>query len=71
MVAWVAQARLNLSKIQELCFRFPLDQYLSDLEKDMVFQFYELSSAEEPYKKQKSRVSWLALGEPGIPFLVW
>lgn len=64
----MAQARLNLSKIQELCSRFPQDQYLSDLEKDLVFQFYELSFAEEAYKKQKSKVSWLALRDKNTRF---
>ncbi|XP_058189336.1 uncharacterized protein LOC131306921 [Rhododendron vialii] len=59
----VQAARVNLSKIQSLCLRFGHDQALCDLEKDLVQQFYALSSAEEAYKQQKSRVNWLALGD--------
>lgn len=64
----VALAKVHLSKIQELCFRFPQDHYLSDLEKDLVQQYCALLSAEESYKKQKSRVSWLALGDKNTRF---
>ncbi|KAH7857816.1 hypothetical protein Vadar_016806 [Vaccinium darrowii] len=65
---WVMAARKNLSKIQRLCFRFSHDQFLCDLEKDLVQQFYALSQAEESYKKQKSRVNWLALGDKNTRF---
>lgn len=64
----VAVARANLSKIQELCFRFPQDNFLNNLEKDLVLQYFELSAAEESYKKQKSIVSWLPLGDRNTKF---
>lgn len=59
----VMKARENLAKIQDLCFKFPADLFLHDLEKDLVQQFHFLSHAEESYKRQKSRVNGLALGD--------
>ncbi|KAH7842871.1 hypothetical protein Vadar_009972 [Vaccinium darrowii] len=47
----VAVAKENLSKIQDICFKFPHDTYLRDLEKDLVLQYYGLSAVEESYKK--------------------
>lgn len=38
----VVAARANLSKIQSLYFMFPYDQFLLDLEKDLVQQFCAL-----------------------------
>ncbi|KAI8526575.1 hypothetical protein RHMOL_Rhmol12G0007000 [Rhododendron molle] len=61
-------ARENLAKILGLCFKFPADLFLHDLEKDLVQQFYSLSNTEESYKRQKSRVNWLALGDRNTKF---
>lgn len=47
----VETARSNLVKIQNLCFQFSHDVTLCELEKDLVRQFYALSSAEEAFKK--------------------
>ncbi|KAH7834595.1 hypothetical protein Vadar_017721 [Vaccinium darrowii] len=66
--ARVLAARENLAKVQKLCFKFTQDQFLSDPEKDLSQQFFALSSAEESYKKQKSRVHWLALGDKNTKF---
>lgn len=57
-----------MAKIQDLCFKLPQNQDLCDLEKDLVQQFMALSSAEEAYKKQKSRINWLALGDKNTRF---
>ncbi|XP_058185702.1 uncharacterized protein LOC131302927 [Rhododendron vialii] len=61
-------ARSNLVKIQNLCFQFSHDVTLCELEKDLGQQFYAPSSIEEVFKKQKSRVQWLALGDKNTKF---
>ncbi|KAH7840161.1 hypothetical protein Vadar_013495 [Vaccinium darrowii] len=67
-ITWVAVPRDNLAKIQDLCFRFPSDQFLSSLEKNLVHQFYVLSFAEEEYMRQKCRVQWLASRDRNTKF---
>ncbi|KAH7840787.1 hypothetical protein Vadar_021571 [Vaccinium darrowii] len=67
-VSKVAVPRDNLANIQDLCFRFPSDQFLSSLEKNLVHQFYVLSFAEEEYMRQKCRVQWLASRDRNTKF---
>lgn len=57
-----------MEQLQTLCFQNPGDTRLRDLEKAAVCNFMELSAAEESFKKQKSRVNWLALGDNHTKF---
>ncbi|KAI8572120.1 hypothetical protein RHMOL_Rhmol01G0173700 [Rhododendron molle] len=64
----VAQAREELSQVQSLCFSNPFDATLCAKEKEVLRTFMELSLAEEEFKKQKSRVQWLSLGDHNTRF---
>ena len=52
-----------LEEVQKEWFNTPFNQVLEMKEKDLLSKYVELSVAEEPFKKQKSRVKWLALGD--------
>ncbi|KAH7866733.1 hypothetical protein Vadar_024219 [Vaccinium darrowii] len=64
----VLQARQELTHVQEQCFQSPFDGALADMEKELYLKFIDLSQAEEAFKKQKSRVQWLALGDQNTRF---
>ncbi|KAG5564631.1 hypothetical protein RHGRI_000728 [Rhododendron griersonianum] len=64
----VVKAREELLHVQEQCFQNPYDAALVHLEKDLHLKFIDLSLAEESFKKQKSLVQWLALGDQNTRF---
>ncbi|KAH7850084.1 hypothetical protein Vadar_027677 [Vaccinium darrowii] len=64
----VGQAREELCHLQSLCFSNPHDADLCAKEKELLRSFMELSLAEEDFKKQKSRVKWLSLGDHNTRF---
>ncbi|KAI8561587.1 hypothetical protein RHMOL_Rhmol04G0351900 [Rhododendron molle] len=64
----VDQARQELASIQEQSFQRPHDTAFIEEEKNLPTRFVELSSAEESFKKQKSRIQWLALGDHNTRF---
>lgn len=64
----VTQARLELEAIQEQCFNHPGDGASQELERDLLCKLLNLSTAEESYKKLKSRVKWLSLGDKNTVF---
>lgn len=41
-----------------------------DMEKELLVSFSELSAAEEAFKKKKSRVFWLSLGDKIKSFFI-
>lgn len=64
----VGKAREELCHVQSLCFSNPHDADLCAKEKELLRSFMELSSAEEDFKKQKSRVKRLSLGDHNTRF---
>ncbi|KAH7836824.1 hypothetical protein Vadar_006119 [Vaccinium darrowii] len=64
----VTQARLELEAIQEQCFNHPGDGASQELERDLLCKLLNLSTAEESYKKLKSRVKWLSWGDKNTVF---
>ncbi|KAH7843849.1 hypothetical protein Vadar_021345 [Vaccinium darrowii] len=64
----VCQAREELIHVQEQCARGPYDSALVDIEQELYVKFVEWSLAEESFKKQKSRVQWLSLGDQNTRF---
>lgn len=64
----VCQAREELIHVQEQCAQGPYDSALVDFEQELYVKFVELSLAEESFKKQKSRVQWLSLGDQNTRF---
>ncbi|KAI8573289.1 hypothetical protein RHMOL_Rhmol01G0266800 [Rhododendron molle] len=64
----VIKAREELLHVQEQCFQYPYDAALVSLEKELHLKFIDLSLDEESFKKQKSRVQWLALGDQNTRF---
>lgn len=64
----VAHAREELTQFQSHCSQNPCDLVLTELERDLYLKFIDLSLAEESFKKQKSRVQWLALGDQNTKF---
>lgn len=57
------EARQQMESLQGLCSLNVGDDNLRNQEKEAITVFMELSAAEEAFKKQKSRVNWLALGD--------
>ncbi|KAH7863756.1 hypothetical protein Vadar_021610 [Vaccinium darrowii] len=66
----VEEARSKLHQIQEDYFAHPHDPVLCEAEKMALSQFMVLSLAEEGFKKQKSRVKWLALEDQNTWFFL-
>lgn len=64
----VGKPREELAQVQTLCFNNRHDADLCNREKDMMSKFVELLAAEESFKKQKSRVNWLKLGDQNTKF---
>lgn len=64
----VEVARANLTQLQSLCFATPRDVALHEQEKEAMCSFMELSAAEESFKRQKSIVQWLTLGDKNTRF---
>lgn len=56
-------ARIELQGIQTMCIASPFDADLLAQEKVLMAQFMEYSAPEESFKKQKSRVRRLPLGD--------
>ena len=46
----------------------PVDPNYVLLQKEALLKYFELSSAEESFKKQKARVRWLKLGDHNTIF---
>ncbi|KAG5524001.1 hypothetical protein RHGRI_030865 [Rhododendron griersonianum] len=59
----VMKARTQMENLQNLCSQNLGNESLREMEKEAVRVFMELSATEESFKKQKSRVTWLALGD--------
>lgn len=55
-------------EVQAQCFNTPFDEDLCNKEKKLMLQFIEVSTAEESFKKQKSRINGLSLGDHNTKF---
>lgn len=64
----VTQLRMELGQIQAQYQGDPDNIALRDREQEVYLKFVEMSGAEEAFKKQKSRVQWLALGDQNTQF---
>lgn len=64
----VVEGRQNLEHFQRLCSQNIGNHDLRLQEHEEIRVFMELSGAEESFKKQKSRVHWLALGDQNTKF---
>ncbi|KAH7848240.1 hypothetical protein Vadar_001278 [Vaccinium darrowii] len=64
----VIQAREELGQVQLQCAQDPSNTTLVDTKKVLYLKFVDLSLAEEAFKKQKSRVQWLSLGDQNTRF---
>ncbi|KAH7840355.1 hypothetical protein Vadar_015873 [Vaccinium darrowii] len=64
----VEEAKQHMAHLQLLCAQNVGDENIRAQEKEVVRLYMELSAAEESFKKQKSRVRWLALGDQNTKF---
>ncbi|KAH7840791.1 hypothetical protein Vadar_021656 [Vaccinium darrowii] len=64
----VTQLRMELGQIQAQFQGDPDNIALQEREQEVYLNFVEMSGAEEAFKKQKSRVQWLALGDQNTQF---
>ena len=64
----VIDAKNELIRLQECCSYSPVDPSNVLLEREALHKYIDLSNAEESFKRPKSRVRWLNLGDQNTFF---
>lgn len=64
----VMEAKEELVRIQETFSQSTIDSATLRMGREALLKYIDLSKAEESFKRQKSRVQWLALGDQNTKF---